>query len=249
MKTVGEFENAGVVFVNDDKGEGFLVKKASVFNLHKTWSNCKVTSFAWRDLTTKPDNAKFKIELDTANHRWRPSLNQGEEWPDEQRIGFDNTAQQFEALASGKKPSIKMLSVLEEVKEIESGFITRCQLIAPSSKQVFTQAMADAGELPPVGSEFRTDGDEDCDDGYCYLRCVAHHIDGGVIGQDDSARMFLVMTGALALENLTQKQKFVDDMYFDLTGDIASHDEMMDNDAYANCEVLYDAGYRKYADA
>lgn len=78
------------------------------------------------------------------------------------------------------------------------------------AKPIFTQVMADAGEFPPIGSDFRTDGDEDCDDGYCYLRCVAHHIDGGVIGQDDSARMFWVMAGAMALDNRTPKQKAVD---------------------------------------
>lgn len=78
------------------------------------------------------------------------------------------------------------------------------------AKPIFTQVMADAGEFPPIGSDFRVDGDEDCDDGYCYLRCVANHIDGGVIGQDDSARMFWVMAGAMALDNRTPKKKAVD---------------------------------------
>lgn len=88
MKTVGEFKKAGVVFVDGDRGEDFEVRDPDFFG--EFFHYAKVTSFAWRDLTTKPDNPDFKIELDVDNHRWRPSLNQGVEHPYEQRV---NTAQ------------------------------------------------------------------------------------------------------------------------------------------------------------
>lgn len=136
MRTVKEFRNAGVVFVEGDEGVSFHVYTPSTINsCDSCHDKSNVEFFVWRDMATKPDNAKFKIELDIANHHWRPSLNQGEEWPDEQRINaigqngndglhYDNTAQQFESLAIDKQV-----------------------------KPVFTQEMADAGELPPVGSE------------------------------------------------------------------------------------------------
>ncbi|WOZ57853.1 hypothetical protein ZP9_00039 [Shewanella phage ZP9] len=137
MRTVKDFENAGVEFVSGDKckDDDGCYTNGWVFYRSQVFDTCELTEFAWRDLTTKPDNAKFKIELDIYNHRWRPSLNQGEEWPDEQRVNaigqngndglhYENTAQQFESLAINKQ-----------------------------AKPVFTQAMADAGELPPVGSE------------------------------------------------------------------------------------------------
>lgn len=154
MRTVKEFDDAGVVFVvgdkvcyktgtyNGDESDLFeclvdtdRIQKPVMIGDKFACSIWTLSSFAWRKLTTKPDNAKFKIELDIANHRWRPSLNNGEEWPDEQRIDvigqngndgthYDNTAQQFEALASDKPV-----------------------------KPVFTQAMAQAGELPSLGSE------------------------------------------------------------------------------------------------
>lgn len=102
-------------------------------------------------------------------------------------------------------------------------------------KPVFTQAMADISELPMIGSDFKVHGDEDCDDGYCYLRCVAHHVEGGVIGQDGSGRIHWIISGAIAIETRTPKQMAVD--------------EMLELDLWATdgefCEALYDAGYRK----
>lgn len=90
MKTVGEFKAAGVEFVEGDEGNGFYVRNAVLSNNHEVFDYDEVTSFEWRDLSTKPDNPQYKIELDIDNHRWRPSLNQGVEYPYEQRV---NTAQ------------------------------------------------------------------------------------------------------------------------------------------------------------
>lgn len=136
MRTVKEFKDAGVVFVDGDKckDDDYKYEKGWVTDKFQHFDECQVTELAWRDMATRPHEPKFKIELDIANHRWRPSLNQGGEWPDEQRINaigqngndglhYENTAQQFESLASDKQ-----------------------------AKPVFTQAMADASELPPVGS-------------------------------------------------------------------------------------------------
>lgn len=183
MRTVKEFKDAGVVFV-----EGDAVFNGDYFALHywlngdtnqfDKFASTIVESFAWRDLATKPDNAKFKIEIDIANHRWRPSLNQGEEWPDEQRIDVicqngndgihhDNTAQQIEALANDNPV-----------------------------KPVFTQAMADAGDLPPVGSFVLLNSDKegepedlnfhdhcqvDCWERNSLLEVIAHTEIAGVI--------------------------------------------------------------------
>lgn len=79
MKTVGEFKKAGVVFVDGDEGNDFHIINPVSFNNDGVFDYDEVTSFAWRDLTIKPDNPDFKIELDIDNHRWRPSLNQGVE--------------------------------------------------------------------------------------------------------------------------------------------------------------------------
>lgn len=86
MKTVGDFKKAGVVFVDGDEGNDFYIINPVSFNNDGVFDYDEVTSFAWRDLTTKPDNPDFKIELDVDNHRWRPSLNQGVEHPYEQRV-------------------------------------------------------------------------------------------------------------------------------------------------------------------
>lgn len=76
MKTVKDFKDAGVVFVVGDEGNDFHISSPAGFNKYDTFDYDVVIEFAWRDLTTKPDNAKFSIEVDANNHRWRPSLNQ-----------------------------------------------------------------------------------------------------------------------------------------------------------------------------
>lgn len=103
MKTVGEFKKAGVVFVKGDECQEQLsgrIYRNNWFgeNSQKQFTNDTVTSFAWRDLTTKPDDPQYKIELDIANHRWRPSLNQGVEHPYEQRV----------TTAKAKQPEFKV---------------------------------------------------------------------------------------------------------------------------------------------
>lgn len=43
----------------------------------------------------------------------------------------------------------------------------------------------------------------------------------------------------------TEREKAIDEMYFDVTGETASHDEIMDWDGWNTCRAAYDAGYRK----
>ena len=112
MKTVGEFKKAGVVFVKGDLIDGHTGNKKSepydpfIFygdtcNWSLVWT---MRSFAWRDLSTKPDNPQYKIELDIANSRWRPSLNQGVEYPYEQRVNFHDDYMKY--LENARKDGI-----------------------------------------------------------------------------------------------------------------------------------------------
>lgn len=112
MKTVGEFKKAGVAFVKGDLIDGHTGNKKSepydpfIFygdtcNWSLVWT---MRSFAWRDLSTKPDNPQYKIELDIANSRWRPSLNQGVEYPYEQRVNFHDDYMKY--LENARKDGI-----------------------------------------------------------------------------------------------------------------------------------------------
>lgn len=191
MKTVGEFKAVVVVFVVGDKckDNAFSYTKKLVLDKSKDFDMCELTEFAWRELSTRPDNARFKIELDIDNHRWRPSLNQGEEWPDEQRINaigqngndglhyadsiktlgeqvvnFDIGSDQVEMLSVNKlefeahKANTDTLFRLTKfLVDNNIGKIGECCVDVAirelTKKPVFTQAMADAGELPPIGAE------------------------------------------------------------------------------------------------
>lgn len=77
MKTVKEFKDLGVEFVSGDivfATEGCDVNVKNIFIslvLH-----AEVKSFAWRPLNTRPDNPRFKYELDGYMPQWRPLLDQ-----------------------------------------------------------------------------------------------------------------------------------------------------------------------------
>lgn len=160
MKTVGDFKQAGLVFVGDDKlrsetnnhdsdeicmsrcwlGHGIyrgFLEVSDCYFANKEWV---ISSFAWRENTgVKPEfkglidvlvgDDKNSEQFNCINARdlvwdtnplsrvikWRPSLNQPQQWPDNSRIDiigqngndgmhYDNTAQQVEALAVNDKP-------------------------------------------------------------------------------------------------------------------------------------------------
>lgn len=123
-------------------------------------------------------------------------------------------------------------------------FIDYCNANKPCEevKPAFTQAMADAGELPPAGSKFDVDGDEGCDDGLCHLRCVGNHIDGGVIGVDESGYLHRIISGFKPIKSA--RDKAIDEM---LSAAINSEDDIAKSIIYEACVKLADAGYRKAA--
>lgn len=145
MKTVGEFKKAGVVFVEGDecKDDDYKYTKGWVLDKFQHFDECQVTSFAWRDLTTKPDNPNFKIELDIDNHRWRPSLNQGIEYPYEQRVTFHD--EYMEYLENARKDGItKPMTRVEYVKYLEGNLVNA---VATDSGEAAKPPEFKAGDL------------------------------------------------------------------------------------------------------
>lgn len=146
MKTVGDFKKAGVVFVGEDryvsrhsptKTEMLEDLYAGYINddyvTHKHWCNTKIRSFAWRDLTTKPDNPQYKIELDIANHCWRPSLNQSVEYPCEQRVVFHD--EYMEYLENARKDGITKPMTRSEYSKYLTGVPASAVAVNPASSE------------------------------------------------------------------------------------------------------------------
>ena len=63
------------------------------------------------------------------------------------------------------------------------------------AKTVYTKEMCDRGFQPSLRQDFKVNGDEDCDDGFCYLTCVAHHVDGGVIAENIDKKLYVIKSG------------------------------------------------------
>lgn len=151
-----------------------------------------------------------------------------------------------EHVSVAKVPSEKMKVALKEATDnsdrigvmINRGEVKLVD--ANDDKPIFTQAMSDAGELPPVGSDFLHNGE--------VVLCISttSH-DGGVVtfrrltqgnGPDIACcwnNKSWVKPILIPSDTRTPKQKAVDSMKELLDGKWCSE--------YA--EILYDAGYRK----
>ena len=138
MTTVKEFKDFGGEFIVGDEFEAVENKSptavtrkvAEIFNDGK-FPNVAILSFAWRPLSTLPDNTNFKIEFKNSDSEfekemWRPLLDQSSVKPSDDKPVFTPWSETY---SSDKLPKIK---------------------------PVFTQAMADGGEKVKVGMLFAT---------------------------------------------------------------------------------------------
>lgn len=117
MKTVKDFEDAGLEFVNGDTGGTYQITCEEVFNRSNAWNNDTPTSFAWRtnngekpsfigliEFTYNGEGCEMQECRPSSNinwslvKKWRPSLNQQSiktETPEEKEI--------FEAMEENKR--------------------------------------------------------------------------------------------------------------------------------------------------
>ena len=111
---------------------------------------------------------------------WRPSMEWLVQQAADKPVTYKDNTQHFGEDVL-KVPSDRMREALKEADDISKGFTSRCVVMPfqdgysvgyklPSestsshepSKPIFTQAMADAGELPPVGSLYLDDDGQVC---------------------------------------------------------------------------------------
>lgn len=241
MKTVGEFLNAGLEFVKDDK---CYKNGSSGDEFHRHWheaprmySDQVVSKFAWRENTgVKPEfmgliDVKFSTGAALSGYdknllgwnktgaalpiiEWRPSLNQHQKWPDNSRIDL---------IGQNGNDGLHYNNTAQQVEALDV-----------NNKPIFTQAMACAGEFPLIGAKcvyvFMENGSE-------YTGSIAA-IDGNVIWFKLDGGGYKTCFGVhkfKAVDNRTDREKAID--------------EMLELDLWATdrefLEAIYDAGYRK----
>jgi len=275
MKTVGEFKKAGLVFVNGDvychKGSTLKMLADGItlkwFERDAKALNATIMGFAWRENTgVKPEfsgaidviteswdsgdchsKTHYASTLNWSNHclnkviKWRPSLNH----PSAAKPDTKQSAEEkrMDIIGQNGNDGLHYDNTAQQV-----------EALAVNDKPIFTQAMADAGELPPVGSKVLFDGDS----------CFEFHseyeqglVDGGVveiISHFDSgagnvaAFLFDCNDGRSVscgnntcfkpIDTRTDREKAINEM--------ASLISLRTRDgAKEVCGELYDAGYRK----
>lgn len=124
LVTVKDFKDAGLEFAAGDKSKDYSTKWTTRANHSTEMDHDTIKEFAWRT------NAGFKPEF---NGVIEVQVNNGEIFNSELNSDWNWSA--------GHGSSIKRWRPL----------ITKGQ--PQESKPIYTQAMADAGELPPIGSE------------------------------------------------------------------------------------------------
>jgi len=225
MKTVKEFKDLDGKFVYGDAGSNYKVRDEVAFNSRKIWDDNILESFAWRPLNTLPDNPKFKYEVNTTPHQWRPLLDQPVDI-----YACDDCYDNSEI-------TIKYVDALKPVNGAA---------VKPSDdKPVFTQAMADAGYLPPVGSDFLH--------AKKVVTCLSvSDYDGGVVTfaykdrdshEPDIACCWNNEVWVKPIDTRTPKQKAVDEMMNSLSG--YCKEQLSEGLLREICQEIEDIGYEK----
>lgn len=146
-------------------------------------------------------------------------------------LHYDNTAQQVEALAL-KRPPERMKVALKEADDIGRGFVTRCVMMPTNPKfidnetanakvkshieslrPIFTQAMADAGELPPVGSVVCFESDNVSIRGYTKSGYPIFECKNGTVDSFNEHSVYSVA------DTRTDKQKDIDAAFLSVNVD------------------------------
>jgi len=236
MKTVGDFKKAGLVFVKGDntiESDGSSSKDYidfdydGSFNKNNYFDCSPIESFAWRENAGVNPEFKGLIEF-TFN-------GEGCEMQEVRNANNINWA-----IVKKWRPSLNQPK--------RSPYDVDAHVSGEKVKPVFTQEMADAGELPPAGSVFL----------YCNLRnpkasdwreveskytdddCMFFKGKSGVRGFVSKEDMAYPI--CKPIDTRTPKQKAVDEM---VSIAIDSSDDIAKSIIYEACVKLVSAGYRK----
>ena len=199
-------------------------QRSELYRIRRGWPYLEVlsSSKAWVATSITPQAA-------VKDPDFMPLFNR-----DDQREQSHNIALQMEALpgqanASNKEPVLAESWLIDHLtdKPVELGVhidgdgdlaVGSEKVGVASDKPVFTKEMQKAGERPPIGSEFKVYGDENCDDGFCYMECVAYHYNGGSIGLDSRGVLNYISGGYFPIDNRTPDQKLRDSIIKDVRG-------------------------------
>ena len=136
MRTVGDFKKAGLEFVEDDSGSNYCVFNVNAFNSMDHFNDGVPEFFEWRENTGERPSFNGLIDILLPNGDLKSAWNSKlDDW---YWVSFN---------IRKWRPSLNQLSITTETPEEKEALDSMTE-----HKPAFTQAMADAGELPPVGS-------------------------------------------------------------------------------------------------
>lgn len=227
MKTVGEFKKARLEFVDGDSGENFLVKNPVSFNGYgASFENDLVKFFAWRENTGVNPEFQGLIEAVVGNNK-------------DISVGYKTDF--FCWKLDVPYPVIKWRPSLNQSSDSEyDNTAQQVEALALNDKPTFTQAMADAGELPPFGVVVQIKSLNDAEP--CFINGELIYVRHGKVWYRDDKRGdeigFIDKLEFKPLDTRTDREKAIDEM--------ASLISLRARDgAKEVCGELYDAGYRK----
>jgi len=227
MKTVGDFYNAGLEFVMGDECDGsdgqiFSKKWVEYSNENDAdFVNCTPTKFAWRTNTGEKPSFSGLIEF-TYNG----------EGCEMQEFRHSNNINW--SIVKKWRPSLNQSTIQTETPEEKEAFEAMTE-----SKPVFTQAMADASELPPVGSEFLITVAVDC---FEEALMIAKHDHLAWVRFKDGSDEILNSSVWLTKPIKSEREKAIDEMQEVVCsqGFLAKMDV-----SFGIAEEIYNANYRK----
>jgi hypothetical protein len=232
MNTVKEFKEAGLVFEGEDIVSANDNCNVTVKNAWLSLiGHATVKSFAWRTNTgVKPEfNGRIELKLRSGALKISSDI-----LADGGVVDWDLDGGMSDII--GWRPHLAQLK--QTVFDVDAHVSD-----ASKVKPVFTQAMADAKELPPVGSDF-----SHCGELVLCISTTTH--DGGVVTfkrtsnneKPEIACCWNNKSWVQPIDTRTDKEKAVDEMR---RSAYKAMNEDGDVDIGLIFELLHDAGYKK----
>jgi len=240
MKTVGDFKNAGLVFVEGDEGNNYHIGAPLSFNSSCMWDYGVPESFVWRTNTGEKPEFVGKVEVKYKDGAVMIAHSGN--------IMFDGVTRGLANPVVKWRPSLNQSTTQTETPEEKEAFEAMTE-----SKPVFTQAMADAGELPPVGADtaFCWRSEFEDESFHRTLKVIAYNEDKTQIWahMDNNEHSNLYNLNRLKFQPIkSEREKAIDEMAqldcrlsIDLEYNANEHASAI----VLHLERLYDANYRK----
>lgn len=248
MRTVCDFKKAGLALVDGDEcqdSNGLIYSSVRFAHANvgdEEFDLFRISDFAWRTNTGVKPEFVGEVELMDGNHNTGVKHSSKVNWEKHPQAGDASICQwrpHLPAAIQTETPEEK-----EAFEAINKSPYDVGAHVSDASKPVYTQAMCDAGEFPPVGVDCQYETTFFSMDKYNNGTCrPIAYFNGKVWIDIDGGQESVINLNSIKFKPIkTEREKAIDEM---VATAVNSADDIAKSIIYEACVKLAEAGYTK----